>query len=183
MYLNTLRSLTSTQSSGKEESTEGGKNTAAALPRVTPYWTYRWVRVFIEHLYVVQVRRINQGGMSDGDGDGGWRMGMQRERNSRFVFVPFTQKPRRVIARSTPQRWKVGWEYGGGWVAQPAVISLQKDKWVSHQIAESTSASDHWRPLRDNIAASWRSRLHDRLLSKWGRKLFVSCAQSAEEVH
>lgn len=39
MYLNTLRSLTSAQSSGKEESTEGvgGKNTAAALPRVTPY--------------------------------------------------------------------------------------------------------------------------------------------------
>lgn len=46
----------------------------------------------------------NQEGMSDGDGDGGWWMGMQRERNSRFVFVPFTQKPRRVIARSTPRR-------------------------------------------------------------------------------
>lgn len=56
----------------------------------------------------------NQEGMSDGDGDGGWWMGMQRERNSRFVFVPFTQKPRRVIARSTPRRWKVGWEYRGG---------------------------------------------------------------------
>lgn len=56
----------------------------------------------------------NQGGMSDGDGNGGWWMGMQRERNSRFVFVPFTQKPRRVIARSTPRRWKVGWEYRGG---------------------------------------------------------------------
>lgn len=76
MYLNTLRSLTSAQSSGEKESTEGvgGKNTAAALPRVTPHWTYRWVRVFIEHLYVVQVLRKTRKAwaMEMEMADGGW---------------------------------------------------------------------------------------------------------------
>lgn len=41
------------------------------------------------------------------------RWALDRKRNSQFVFVPFTQKPRRVIACSTPRRWKVGGECGG----------------------------------------------------------------------
>lgn len=41
-----------------------------------------------------------------------------------------------------------GWLGMRGVVAQPAVISLQKDKWVSHYIAVSMSDLDHWRPYK-----------------------------------
>lgn len=41
-----------------------------------------------------------------------------------------------------------GWLGMRGVVAQPSVISLPKDKWVSHQIAASMSDLDHWRPYK-----------------------------------
>lgn len=146
-----------------KESTEavGGKNTAAILQRLTRYWTYRWVRVFILHLYVVQVLWILQR-VRERERNEGWR-----GRGIVCVCTLHTEAKKSNCLLNTSE--VKGWLGMRGVVAHTAVISLQKDKWVSHQIAVNMSDLDH---LQDNIVASWRSWLHDRLLLKWGWKYF-----------
>lgn len=104
-----------------------------------------------------------------------------RQRNSQFVLVLFTQKPRRVIACSTPQRWKVGWGCPGRGcgLVRPPVISLQKDKWVSCWITVRMSHLDHWRYLQDVIVACCRSWFHDCSRNKSGGSCVASGVQSS----
>lgn len=70
-----------------------------------------------------------------------------------------------------------------GVVARPAVISLQKGKWVSRQIAVSTSDLDHWRPYKIlswplgdpdfTIGCSWKRILRKEKFYTWLPLLYL----------